>query len=291
MRRGGTSGFHRFAVGLAVGVVALIAAGALVKSREAGLSVPDWPLSYGSLNPPRWWQIENVRTEHGHRLLAGAIALATVGLALGARIHESRRPVRGLAWAAVGAVALQAILGGVTVLLFLPAAVSISHAVLAELFLGLVVTIAVVTGPGWLAPSGRPCPAGIRGLAAALPALVFAQILVGAVVRHLGAGLAIPDFPLVFGGLLPPRWSLPIAVHFAHRVGAGATVALVGLLAGRVLRQAPGRRDLSNPARALVALTMAQILLGGATIWSGRAVLPNTAHVAVGASLLALSVV
>ena len=71
-------GLHRFAVVLAGLVVLLIAAGALVKSKEAGLSVPDWPLSYGSLNPPKWWTIENVRAEHGHRLIAGAVALLTV---------------------------------------------------------------------------------------------------------------------------------------------------------------------------------------------------------------------
>jgi cytochrome c oxidase assembly protein subunit 15 len=293
--RARASGLHRFSVGLVVGVVLLIAAGALVKSREAGLSVPDWPLSYGSLNPPRWWQIENVRTEHGHRLFAGAIALATVGLALWARRREPRRRVRAIVWAAVGAVALQAALGGVTVLLFLPPAVSISHAALAELFLCLVVTIAVVTGPGWLAPAeaprALPTPSGVRALAAALPPLVFAQILLGAVVRHLGAGLAIPDFPLVFGGLLPPHWSLPIAVHFIHRVGAVVILGLVAFLMVRVARRARGERGLTGPTLALAALTALQILLGGAIVWSSRAVLPNTAHVVVGASILATSVV
>ncbi len=289
-----TSGLHRLAVGLSAAIVGLIAAGALVKSREAGLAVPDWPLSYGSLNPPRWWQIENVRAEHGHRLLAGAVALATLGLALWAQRREPRRAVRGLAWAAVGAVLLQAALGGVTVLLFLPPLVSISHAALAELFLCVVVTLAVVTGPAWPATAadpGREVPFRVRGLAAALPLLVFVQILLGAAVRHLGAGLAIPDFPLVFGGLLPSHWSPAIALHFAHRVGAAVVLVLVVAIALELRRRGWAGSGLATPASALLVLTLTQICFGGAVVWSGRAVAPNTAHVAVGASLLAVSVV
>src|SRR5437763_7865740 len=83
-------GLHRFAAGLACLVVLLIAAGALVKSKEAGLSVPDWPLSYGSLNPPHWWRIDTVRAEHGHRMFAGTVALLTVAMALWARRAERR---------------------------------------------------------------------------------------------------------------------------------------------------------------------------------------------------------
>lgn len=287
-------GLHRLAVGLSAGVVLLIAAGALVKSREAGLAVPDWPLSYGSLNPPRWWQIENVRAEHGHRLLAGAVALATVGLALWAQRREPRRRVRGIAWAAVGAVVVQAVLGGVTVLLFLPPAVSIAHAALAELFLCLVVTLGVVTGSAWhatAAVSGRGVPSGVRAVAAAVPVVVFAQILLGAAVRHLGAGLAIPDFPLVFGGLLPPRWSAPIALHFAHRIGGLFVLLLASAVVVTLYRRGRPERGLALSASALLAFVLTQIFLGGAVVWSGRAVVPNTAHVAVGASVLALSVV
>ena len=143
-------GLHRFAVVLAGLIVLLIAAGALVKSKEAGLSVPDWPLSYGSLNPPKWWTIENVRAEHGHRLIAGTVALLTVILALWFRRREPRPWVRRIAYLAVAVVFAQALLGGITVLTFLPAPVSVSHAGLAQLFLCLVVTLAVVTSTAWL---------------------------------------------------------------------------------------------------------------------------------------------
>jgi len=95
---------HRFAVFLACCVVLLITAGALVTSKQAGLAVPDWPLSYGSLNPPRWWQIENVRAEHGHRLIAGTVALMTVALAVWLHRREPRRWVKRLSLVAVAAV-------------------------------------------------------------------------------------------------------------------------------------------------------------------------------------------
>jgi cytochrome c oxidase assembly protein subunit 15 len=294
------SGYHRFAAVLACLVVGLIAAGALVTSKSAGLAVPDWPLSYGSLNPPRWWEIENVRAEHGHRLYAGTVALLTVGLAVGIGRREPRRWVRRLAWTAVGAVAAQALLGGITVLLFLPTAVSVGHAALAEIFLCLVVTLAVVTSQGWREPSVRETSDPIGGsapiaatarLATATTAIVYGQILVGAVMRHLGAGLAIPDFPLAFGRLVPPRFDLAIGVAYAHRVGALLVLFVVAGLAGRILARHRGEPGLRRPALALIFLVAVQIALGGAVVLGGRAVPVNTLHVATGATLLATSLV
>ena len=287
---------HRAAQALAAGVLLLIAAGALVTSKGAGLAVPDWPLSYGTLNPPRWWELENVRAEHGHRLIAGAIALATVGLAVWVTRREPRRWVRRLAWLAVGAVLLQALLGGLTVLFFLPLGVSVGHAALAEIFLCLVVTLAVVTSPAWQGPSPLPAAAAagaarIAPLATLTTAAIFVQILIGAVMRHLGAGLAIPDFPLAFGRLVPPRFDAAIGVHYAHRVGAVVVTILVLWTALRVARRAPGERALVRPAMATSLLVAAQIALGATVVLSARAVVPNTVHVATGAALLAASLV
>jgi cytochrome c oxidase assembly protein subunit 15 len=286
---------HRWAALLACLVVGLIAAGALVTSKGAGLSVPDWPLSFGTVNPPNWWRISTVRAEHSHRLYAGVVALLTVGLAVAAQRREPRRWVRRLAWLAVAAVVAQALLGGLTVLLFLPLAVSASHAALAELFLCLVVTVACVSGSAWArgpgAPaqewSGRP----VAGLATVTTVAIYVQILLGAVMRHAGAGLAIPDFPLVFGGLLPPRWDFAVAIHFAHRVGGMAVALLVFWTAGRTLRRYRGDRLLTLPALLLDLLVAVQIALGGLVVLSGRSVPINTAHVATGATLLALSLV
>jgi heme A synthase/MoxR-like ATPase len=258
--------------------------------------VPDWPTSYGGFNPPRWWQIDTVRAEHGHRLIAGTVALLTLALAVWAQRREPRRWVRRLAWTAFAAVVAQALLGGLTVLLFLPPAVSISHAALAQAFLCLVVAVAVVTSPRWRpvgegGTSGREGDAALRRLATAATALVYLQILAGAVMRHLGAGLAIPTFPDVFGGLVPPRFTFAIGIHYAHRVGALLVALVVAAVAARVFARHRGRPALVVPAVAMLAVTAAQITLGALVVLSGKAVVPNTAHVATGAVLLSACLV
>jgi cytochrome c oxidase assembly protein subunit 15 len=107
--------------------------------------------------------------------------------------------------------------------------------------------------------------------------------------RHVGAGMAIPDFPLSFGRLLPPAWTMPIAVNFAHRVGAVLVVAAVLWTVGRVERCHAGQPLLLWPARLLGALLVLQVCLGALTVWTARMVLPTTLHVSVGAALLAVS--
>ncbi len=292
-RSGYQAGRHRFAVLVACCVVVLISAGALVTSTESGLSVPDWPLSYGSLNPPNWWTISTVRAEHGHRLIAGTVAMLTVLLAVWTGVKEERRWVRTLAWSAVAVVLAQALLGGLTVLFFLPTAISVSHAALAEIFLCMTVTLALVTSRWWHeARRGAPAATGAGPLfraARVTAVLVFAQILVGAVMRHSGAGLAIPDFPLVFGGLVPPRFDFGIAVHYGHRLGALAVAIAIVLTVIRARRVRDGG---SGPRRlwiAMAVLVAVQIALGGAVVLTGKDALPNTAHVATGATLLATS--
>jgi cytochrome c oxidase assembly protein subunit 15 len=105
--------------------------------------------------------------------------------------------------------------------------------------------------------------------------------------RNLGAGLAIPDFPLSYGRLIPPGWTPGIAVNFAHRSGAIAVAIMVTWTVVRVARNHRGQPLLMHPALGLLALLALQIALGALTIWSGRAVLPTTAHVAIGAAVLA----
>lgn len=286
-------GIHRLAVILAVYVVLLITAGGLVKSLEAGLSVPDWPLSYGMLNPPRWWQIETVRAEHGHRLIAGVALLLTVGLTVWVARREPRAWVRRLAYAAMATVLAQAALGGITVLFFLPTAISVAHAGLAQLFLALIVAMAVVTSRFWLTTSKvsdrGPDPA-VTGWATISAAGIYLQILLGAVMRHTGAGLAIPDFPLAFGGIIPEHWDAAIAIHFAHRLGALLVATLIFWTLGRVLRVAGEERALLRPAVAMTVLVLIQGTLGGLVVLTGKAVLVNTLHVGTGALLFATSV-
>jgi cytochrome c oxidase assembly protein subunit 15 len=131
----------------------------------------------------------------------------------------------------------------------------------------------------------------LRVLTVVTTAAIYVQILLGAIVRHTGSGLAIPDFPLAFGRLVPPFFTQQIAIQYAHRLGA-LTVTLFALwTAAAVMRRHGGEPWLARPAVGLASALVVQILLGAETIWSGRAVVPATLHVAGGAVILALSVI
>ena len=178
-------------------------------------------------------------------------------------------------------------------LFFLPTAISTAHAGLAQIFFCLTIAISLFTSRGWQsAPANGWVDDGmLRRIAAATTAVVYAQILVGATMRHSGAGLAIPDFPFVFGGILPPVWTPQIAIHFAHRAGALVVALAIAATAGHVLYHHGNRRELCRPAMLLVCLVLAQITLGAYIIWSRKDVGINTAHVITGALTLATSLV
>lgn len=283
-------GLHGFALLTAGATFVLIFVGGLVTSTGSGLAVPDWPLSFGQVFPP---MVGGVLYEHGHRLVAALVGLLTTVLAIWIWVRERRAWVRGLGVGALGAILLQGLLGGLTVLYLLPTPVSVAHALLAQAFLCLTVTLATVTAPGWVrqpGPSARGVPPGLPTLCALTAAAIYGQLILGAVMRHMGAGLAIPDFPLAFGRLLPPLDSEAVLIHFLHRVGAVAVTACVGGTLAWIL--ARHRRDawLLRPALAAAGLLLVQVALGALTIWTQRGVLPTTAHVAGGAGVLAASV-
>lgn len=295
---------HRYTRLLAVASLLLITAGGLVTSTGSGLAVPDWPNTYGyfMFAFPLSGMVGGIFYEHGHRLIASVVGMLTIGLAIWLARVDPRRWMRRLGWIALAAVVVQGILGGITVLYFLPAPISISHAGLAQLFFTLIVSLAIFTSPGWhdhyrdrAGAADGPDASGaapiLARLAVLLPAVIYLQILVGATMRHTGAGLAIPDFPLVFGGLVPPEWTSAIAIHYAHRVGAVLTTALVFATAAHVLYHHGTQAQLARPSMLLCALVVVQVGLGGWTVWSGRQVAINTAHVSVGALLLVTSVV
>jgi cytochrome c oxidase assembly protein subunit 15 len=273
---------HRFAVATVAATLALIFIGGLVTSTGSGLSVPDWPLSYGMLMPP---MVGGVFYEHGHRMAATAVGFLTLVLAIWTARAEPRRGVRRLAWAALAAVITQGVLGGLTVIYLLPTPVSVAHACLAQLFFCTVIALATVTSREWLAAaSPGDDVSGVRSADIAASAGVFLQLLLGAVMRHTGAGLAIPDFPTSFGRWVPPLDQLPVAVHFAHRVGALVVTVLVVRLAVAAWRAAD--RRFRRPAALVVALVLVQVGFGAATVLTGKAVTPTTIHVALGAAVL-----
>jgi len=281
------AGRHRLSVLLVACTLALIFVGGLVTSTGSGLSVPDWPLSYGMVMPP---MVGGVFYEHGHRMVASGVGFLTLVLAAWTARSESRASVRRLAWAALFAVIAQGVLGGLTVIFLLPTPISVTHACLAQAFFCITIALAYVTSREWLAPrAARDDVAGVRGAAVAATAAAFAQLVLGAIMRHIGAGLAVPDFPRMYGRWAVPAEALeqaPVAVHLAHRAGALVVLALVLRLAWRASRD--GDRRLARPAQIAVGLVLVQIGLGGLTVLSGKAVLPTTAHVATGAAILGL---
>ncbi|HTT74991.1 MAG TPA: COX15/CtaA family protein, partial [Candidatus Binataceae bacterium] len=284
-----SQGLHRFAVVCAAATFILIFIGGLVTSTGSALAVPDWPLAFGHLIPKLQG---GVRFEYGHRVAAGTVVILTLILAIWTWRAEPRSWVRKTAFAALGLVVVQAVLGGITVLLLLPLPIAVAHAATAQAFFCVMVAIAIFTNPEFGAgPNVRSDYRHPRlaTLAAVTTGIIYIQILIGAVMRHLGAGLAIPDFPLSYGHLIPPFLGLGVDVNFAHRCGALVVTFFVLWVVIRVLRFHRGERRLWHSAVLLLLLLITQISLGALTIWSGRAVLPTTAHVAVGAAVLATS--
>ena len=285
---------HRFAKFVAGCTVLLVLAGSLVTSTASGLSVPDWPTTYGwnmfTFPPSKW--VGGILYEHGHRLIASSVGFLTIILAAWLWRADPRRWMRWLGVSALGAVIAQGVLGGLTVLFFLPAAISTAHAGLAEIFFCLTIAIALFTSPGWTDGYGPSVPdLTLRRVATATTVLIYTQILIGATMRHTGAGLAIPDFPLMFGHVVPDHWDARIAVHFAHRVGAGIVTLAVIATTAHVWYHERGRLELTRPATLMLALVAVQVTLGAATVLSRRDVWINSVHVVCGALVLTTSLV
>ena len=245
---------HRFALFTAVCTFLLLIAGALVTSNDAGLSVPDWPLSYGSLAPP---MVGGIFYEHGHRMIASFVGLLSIVLAVWLWRTERRGPagprlnkswLRWLGVAALGAVVAQGLLGGLTVLFFLPPWISSAHATLAQLFFATVASIALFTSAWWerepalgLRDLRNP---SIHALALATVAAVFLQLILGAAFRHKAFGI-IP-----------------------HLAGAVVVTGLAFWLAGALRRRFPGVPELRLAARGLHILIGLQLMLGASAWWS-----------------------
>jgi cytochrome c oxidase assembly protein subunit 15 len=348
----------RYAKGVVLCTCILIFLGGLVTSHQAGMAVPDWPLSFGTLDPTGWWANLPVRLEHGHRQAAAFVGLLTTFLS--AMIWRSSKPlrlaaiaapvlslllwvagvsaktiinidgalflipfaitafapsrlqlaelfpeddgrrklVRRLALIAFLGIIAQGIMGGLRVTMDtagnLPTAMTlrILHGCVAQAELCILVTLATVLSPLWVSitKAGLAIPGSLRLHAWATTAAIFLQLIVGATMRHLGAGLAIPSFPAVGanGEWLPARHNLFIDTNFAHtRIGALLVTVLLLALAVRILRLPSPR--LRRPAYLALALLALQLTLGVSLIWHFKPPTPTTFHVVNGALLLATS--
>jgi cytochrome c oxidase assembly protein subunit 15 len=271
-------GLHRFALVLSSCIFLLIVAGALVTSEDAGLSVPDWPTSFGSIYkiPP---MVGGVKFEHTHRMIAEGVGLVTILFCLAVFRIDRRKWLRGLSLAAIGTVILQGVLGGLTVLFFLPWYISSAHAGVGQTFFAIAVLMAVYTGQNWtesapsnIADEGTP---STRTLTLLSLCAVYLQLFFGAGFRHSGISI------------------LP------HLVNAVLTSGILTWTAVRVLSRYGRIAELRRPAAAILALLLTQLGFGFAAyltrvVWGKNAAQPlpsmvstTVAHVAVGALLLA----
>lgn len=333
---------------------ALIFIGGLVTSYNAGMAVPDWPLSFGTLNPEGWWGDLPVRLEHGHRLFAatlgllvtilcawvwqngwpllialaaaaaltpgakfaglpapvimhvgiwsfaGIFALALLWMAKG-RASTTSRAVRALVFAAFVGVCLQATFGGLRVTfetannLRAALILRIVHGCVAQAELCLLVAVAALLSRSWIEGAWK-LPGvrltAVRFLAWLAVLAIYTQLILGATLRHLGAGLAIPTFPEADpnGGFLPDARTFHVDLHFAHsRIGALVLTLLILTLVAVVLRRARGERRLTGPATGLLGLLFVQLSLGMAVILHLKPITLTTFHVVNGAAVLALS--
>jgi cytochrome c oxidase assembly protein subunit 15 len=288
---------HLFALLTAASTAVLIFAGGLVTSTGSGLSVPDWPNSYGWFMftfPIENW-VGGIFYEHSHRLIASTVGFLILVLAFWLWRAEPRRWVRRLGFIALGAVITQGMLGGITVLWYLPDPISIAHASLAQIVFCLTTTIALVTSPGWRERYAQRGPAPddrtLQRVARVTLAAIYLQIVVGATMRHTDAGLAIPDFPWMFGHVIPDHWDPKIAVHFLHRVGALCVTLMLLATTGHVFARHRRRLELLRPSILLLGLVSLQITLGALTVLSRKEYVINSLHVVTGACVLITTLV
>lgn len=304
----GSRGLHRIALFGALSTFLLIIVGGLVTSKGVGMSVPDWPTTYGYnmfLFPYSKW-VGGIFWEHSHRLIASGVGFITLILAAVALRKEPRGWVKGLAVAAVALVIVQGLLGGLRVTLYKDQ-IGIFHALLAQSFFGLLLIISAVTGRGFLA--GRwgddATAASLRWLAVAALLLTYFQLGVAATIRHQHAPLAIRDFPAAYGTLIPatdaasltainakraadriaPVTAGQIHLQLAHRAGAVVLLLLVVIFTVRAVQLTPLGHWLRGWSLLWTGAILLQILLGGMTIWFNKAADVATTHVALGALL------
>ncbi len=267
----------------------LLFLGSIVHATDSSLACPDWPTCFGTMLPD---MTGGVFWEHLHRLVAGGLILFFSGaLYLAWKEKPSHPWVLKGAMIGLGLLMIQAGLGGMTVLLGLPDAVSTSHLGLAFVFLGLVAVLATVTNPAWtqgLGP-GDEVRKTLRRIGISAVALVLVQSLVGAAVRHTDAGMACPDIPLCLGQWIPPISYPMVALHFGHRV-LGLMVLAMALWVGHIAFWKGRSVEIARMGVGAALVAMAQVLLGFLSVYYRLAVEPVSLHTLLAAILLVLLV-
>ena len=292
-------------------------AGGMVTSTGSGLAVPDWPLSYGKLMPP---MIGGILYEHGHRMIASFVGLLTVFLTIWVWRVETRRWVRNVALVALAAVIVQGLLGGLTVRMMLPPEISATHATLAQVFFCTVSALALFTSRWWTV-EGSELQKNRAGLSSSplfivSVGVVFFQLILGAVMRHTHSGLAVPDFPLAYGQLIPsldpqsvakyndilirtdirihadgPITAGQIALHMIHRYWALAATFFMILSSLKLWKLGSIHLSYRVLSVLLIIGLVVQSTLGAYVVLTKRSEIIATAHQSMGAVLLMLIVI
>lgn len=295
-------GLAWFAALGSIWVFVLVTMGAFTTSIGAGMAFSDWPLSNGSLNPEGWLSNLAMFAEHSHRLSAGVMSLITIAIAVWLWRTEERAWLRRLAVAAVVLIFVQALVGGLRVLMekhqveMIETSVgrlfAMLHACLAQIFVCTLAAIAAACSRPWIERSvtlkdSQTLP--VRRIGLLCCALLLVQLSIAAVMRHSFAGLAIPTFPYstAEGDWLPQLWNFRVAIHFAHRIMATVISVAVIWFAWELMRERNVSRTLKTMGAGLIVLLGLQVYLGASVVWSGRNPELTTAHVIVGACFLA----
>lgn len=282
-------------------ITLLLYAGGMTTSIKAGMAFLDWPLSNGSVNPEGWLTESDKMAEHGHRLLGMKIGFLSIGLFIWTFLREERSWVRMLARVLLLVVILQGVLGGARVRFdqlnimsdhnLIAQSFAVAHACGAMIVLGLLVAITLASSRCWIEGDNenlKSIPTGVKRWGSIATTTIFLQVLVGAIMRHADAGLAIVKFPLASANsLLPAYWNFHVGIHFAHRVGAVIVTLVLCIFMGKVWGSSIAKKALGYGV-LLIAITLGiQIYLGALTIWTVKNPYAATAHHLVGAFLLA----
>ncbi len=305
---------HRFAVFTACCTFILIFIGGLVKSTESGLAVPDWPTTYGEnmFTFPLSSMVGGILYEHSHRLAASFVGFCILILAFWIGFTDQKKSLKILGYSTLVAVITQGILGGLTVLYFLPAWISATHGTLAQITFCLTISIAVITSGQWKKTENLSVSVSVKIWSLISTGAIWLQLVIGAIMRHTESGLAALDFPTMNGKLLPSfsettlneintnRMLLSfdnfleleiitkgqLFVHFLHRTWGYVVFLLVGYYVIRILRFTSLPRFIKMSAMFLGVLLVTQIGLGAMTVLTHKAVFITTLHVSNGAAVL-----
>lgn len=222
-------GVHKFAVFTVWWTVLLFVVGALVTSKDAALSVPDWPKSFGTWFPSLRMLAGGAFFEHSHRVIAGVLGLLTLVLAILVWTKDTRSWLRWFSAIAVCGVVVQALLGGQVVIRLLHYWLPLLHACFAQIVFAALIAIAMVTSRWWMEEKPLLKDAGapsIHTLAVLNATVIYIQVILGAGFRHGD----IPIMPHMIGAIFVLGMVIWTAVVMRRRFGQSAEFSKARML-------------------------------------------------------------